>query len=94
MVGSQLVTIPTVPNVEHIVEFVPALANHKGAFRVDEHYNHEISLQPAVKCPICSAMMTIPHGNIKSFLQAHLTELGGESALVVLRFHHKVINPP
>lgn len=81
---------PSVEGVRHSIEIKPETQGVKGAFRLDDLcYREIIGSQSEVQCPICGAMMAIPYGGVKEFLQYHKAALGGDDAFVAVIFHHK-----
>lgn len=93
MLKTQLASRPAVVGVYHYLEIEAVAEGTEFAQRIDALCNEQDASQPEIRCHICGAMMALPQGSIKAYLQTHLTELGGESAFVELLFRHRGPKP-
>ena len=93
MLKTQLASRPTGVGVHHSLEIEAVAEGTEYALRIDALCNEQDASQPEIQCHICGAMMILPQGGIKAYLQTHLTELGGESAFVGLLYRHRGPKP-
>jgi hypothetical protein len=94
MIVSKLTSHPEAAEVVHSVEVIPATsARAKHPLKISDIMRGPFGLQTEMYCPTCDALLEMPAGNIATYLQQRLAELGGEDAFVEVRFHHKGPRP-